>query len=456
MGTWFRAGARLILGAALVASACTVHQTSTPELAGPSEFALSLNVTATPDSLALDGGSQSAIVVETRDATGAPRPGVAIRMDIFVGSTAQDCGQLSARNVVTGTDGRATLAFTAPSLPLPYPNCANFSPGNVVTIGATPSGSNFQTANIRTATIRLVPTGVIVPPADTPTPAFVVSPAGPAASAPVSFNASTSCGGTLSGGACPSTSPRITAYSWSFGDGGTASGAVVSHNFTLAGTYNVTLTVTNDRGVSASTTQAVLVGASTSLPTALFEVSPPTPTVGQVTVFDASGSTPGAGHSIVRYSWVFGDGESKTGMIVSHDFSASGVYNVTLTVTDEAGQIKVLTKPVTVGLGTGVPLATFVVTPQSPQTVPVEITVDATGSSSVSGSTIVRYTWTFGDGPGALLGVGGTVYTSTTPSLTHQYTVPSPATPGYYTITLTVTDDKGRSSASVTRTYTVQ
>jgi PKD repeat protein len=54
--------------------------------------------------------------------------------------------------------------------------------------------------------------------------------------------------------------------------------------------------------------------------------------------FDASDSTPGTGRSIVRYDWDFGDGTEKSGVTSTHDFSPSGVYLVTLTVTDSAGQ----------------------------------------------------------------------------------------------------------------------
>src|SRR5262245_6530278 len=90
---------------ALALAACTVHKQEEPQLVGPSGLALTLRVTATPDSVLLDGGSQSAIVVDAIDANGKARSGLPLRLDIAVGATAQDCGTLSARNVVTGSDG---------------------------------------------------------------------------------------------------------------------------------------------------------------------------------------------------------------------------------------------------------------------------------------------------------------------------------------------------------------
>ena len=44
----------------------------------------------------------------------------------------------------------------------------------------------------------------------------------------------------------------IVTYAWDFGDGGTGSGATTSHIYAAPGTYQVGLTVINDRGVRAS------------------------------------------------------------------------------------------------------------------------------------------------------------------------------------------------------------
>ncbi len=49
----------------------------------------------------------------------------------------------------------------------------------------------------------------------------------------------------------------IVQYSWNFGDGGHASGRVVTHTFTGWGTFSVRLTVLDDRGASGSRTRTV-------------------------------------------------------------------------------------------------------------------------------------------------------------------------------------------------------
>ncbi len=57
----------------------------------------------------------------------------------------------------------------------------------------------------------------------------------------------------------------ITGYSWNWGDNTAAStGAVTSHPYATAGTYTVTLTVTDNQGATGSTNKQVTVTASTS------------------------------------------------------------------------------------------------------------------------------------------------------------------------------------------------
>ena len=53
----------------------------------------------------------------------------------------------------------------------------------------------------------------------------------------------------------------ITGYSWNFGDGATATGVTASRVYTAAGSYIVTLTVTDNAGATSSTTRQVTVTA---------------------------------------------------------------------------------------------------------------------------------------------------------------------------------------------------
>ena len=51
----------------------------------------------------------------------------------------------------------------------------------------------------------------------------------------------------------------ITSYSWSFGDGATAQGEIVSHTYTSQGSYTVTLVVTDDKGKTDSSQSTVVI-----------------------------------------------------------------------------------------------------------------------------------------------------------------------------------------------------
>jgi len=122
-------------------------------------------------------------------------------------------------------------------------------------------------------------------------------------------------------------------YSWSFGDGGTASGVNPSHAYAKAGTYTVTLMVTDRDSEVKSTTQQVTV---VNGPVASFTFSPNQPLEKTAVAFDGNGSfDPVAGANITSYAWSFGDGGNATGATPSHIYATYGTYTATLTLTDD-------------------------------------------------------------------------------------------------------------------------
>ncbi len=218
----------------------------------------------------------------------------------------------------------------------------------------------------------------------------------------------------------------IVKYEWDFGDGATANGVKVSHSYSKAGSYQVTLTVTDDGGWSASATLAVQIEEppANQPPAAVIE-GPSHGLVGETLAFGGSGSSDSDG-VIVRYAWDFGDGTTEDKVMVTHVYTQSGSYQVTLTVTDDGGLSASATLAVQIEEppANQLPLAVI----EGPMTAQVGQTVTFSGSSSSdSDGSIMDYAWVFGDGT---TGSGITV--------THIYTQA-----GSYQVALTVTDDGG-------------
>ena len=120
-------------------------------------------------------------------------------------------------------------------------------------------------------------------------------------------------------------------YTWAWGDGAPSGhGVAAVHDFGGAGTYAVTLTVSDGRGGSATDSQSILIQI---LPTALFLARQ----YGMTTTFDASNSFGSPGHAVASYDWNFGDGATGSGVRASHTYANPGRYTVQLNVTDAAG-----------------------------------------------------------------------------------------------------------------------
>jgi PKD repeat protein len=91
---------------------------------------------------------------------------------------------------------------------------------------------------------------------DAPVPIFTYSPLGAVMGEILTFDASNSYSTSFLG------NPTITNYAWTFGDGATGTGMIVTHVFANPTTYDVTLTVTDNNGNSRSITQTVPVQRS--------------------------------------------------------------------------------------------------------------------------------------------------------------------------------------------------
>lgn len=404
---------KLMIAVALLAAACTTKKTEPPQEAGPSEFATSLTLSASPDVLSQDGHSTSVVTVLARDANGQPLRNLSLRADIAVNSVITDFGQLSQKNVATGSDGRASIVYTAP------PAVDNLDHGTVVSILVTPLTNDARGDAARVVDIRLVPVGT-VGGGLIDVPDFTISPEAPAQLETVLFDASD-----------PKFDSTLVSYAWDFGDGSSGTGRSASHEYRDAGTFSVRLTVADTGGNTGTRSKSITVGASDN-PTADFVFSPGSPGIGEEIVFNGSGSSATPPRRIVSYEWQFGTDRSGTGMIVTKKYDTPGTYNVTLTVTDDAGNKGTATQAVTVSASSpGGLSAAFTVSPSGPLT---GQSVNFNASTSTSADPIVSYKWDFGD---------GTHTTTSSPTTSHTY-----STAGSYTVTLTLRDSQNRTATT--------
>nr|WP_172635214.1 disaggregatase related repeat-containing protein [Methanomethylovorans hollandica] len=152
---------------------------------------------------------------------------------------------------------------------------------------------------------------------------------------------------------------------------------------------------------------------------------------GSTVIFNASASTDDKG--IASYSWDFdlsnGITAEATTMTASHIYPVAGTYTATLTVIDTSGQVSTDTVQVTVSEMSvdNPPIANAGID----KTVTVGSSVTFDGSASTDDKGIASYSWDFDLS-------NGITTEATTMAASHIY-----ASPGTYTVTLTVTDTAG-------------
>ncbi|TDX01265.1 PKD domain-containing protein [Dinghuibacter silviterrae] len=215
---------------------------------------------------------------------------------------------------------------------------------------------------------------------------------------------------------------------WTFGDGGSASGASVSHDFTAPGTYTVTLTELFGT-CPASVSHPVTVKGGINPSGFVITLDSVCGAPALVTFKDTSAAA-------VAWLWNFDGkpGDTSTARTASFTYPADGTYTPTLTITNANGCTGTIGLPVTITPPSAIISNTQTLTPSDSVCAILNETFTAT-----SPDTLTQYLWTFGDGT-----------SSTGANPTHTYD-----TPGVYNISLSFITNHGCRGVSNTITVIV-
>lgn len=217
---------------------------------------------------------------------------------------------------------------------------------------------------------------------------------------------------------------RPLTFDWRIGTfaqiGGGTNG-LAAWTFSASGSYLVSLTVTDDRGASATASRTIVVEGSPPPPNAPPTVSFTHSCLALTCRFVATASD--SDGTVVGYQWDFGNtyGASTADAAVEHTYYQAGTYTVVVWAIDNGGA-RGSSAPRSVTATNAAPTARFTV-----QCAALACTFDGTASSDPD-TGIDSYWWSFGDGPHQ--GVGATQ--------AHTY-----AAAGRYTVTLTIIDVGG-------------
>jgi PKD repeat protein len=214
-----------------------------------------------------------------------------------------------------------------------------------------------------------------------------------------------------------------TSWKWNFGDGTNSTVENPSHIYNNKGTYHVTLTVKNAIGKDALTKyNYITVSDPLKAPIANFSAFPKTGITPLKVLF--TDKSTGIHNS---WKWTFGDGHTSKDKNPVHIYSQEGKYNVSLTVSNAAGNNTTTKSNYIVVNALKAPVAAFNAYPRSGYAPLKVLFIDK--STGIHNS----WKWTFGDG-----------HTSKDKSPVHRY-----SKAGNYTVSLTVSNAAGNNTTTM-------
>lgn len=199
-------------------------------------------------------------------------------------------------------------------------------------------------------------------------------------------------------------------------------GGVFTHLYNVSGTYTIVVVCIDNSGDSGNASVEITL-VDNQPPTASLSVTPTFGTSSVEITYLVTASDPDG--TVTGTLLDFGDSSSTSNLTGTHVYSAPGIYNLTLTVTDNHGAEVIVTEKVTVNAPPTADLQVSPTTGIAPESVQATVT-----ASDLEGPTTSVLNWGDGTSENVVSGV-----------YSHTY-----LTNGSFVVSLTVTDSDGVSA----------
>lgn len=185
-------------------------------------------------------------------------------------------------------------------------------------------------------------------------------------------------------------------YAWSFGDGASGTGQLVTHTYNPAGGYYlVCLTINTANGCTGTYCDSVGFSQNSNC-FANFSYLIDSVTQNSETYSFYGGGTPDNGETITQYNWTISNGYTHTGQNFQWTFTTSGYYTICLYITTSSGCTNHYCQTIYVSAGNTTGCNAYFTYSIDSASV-YQFTDQSNGDSVI----ITSWQWSFGDGTGS-------------------------------------------------------
>ena len=241
---------------------------------------------------------------------------------------------------------------------------------------------------------------------------------------------------TFDGSGSSSPQGSVTSWEWTFGDGAIGSGPVVTHVYSLPGTYTASLRITDSNSELSTATTSIVANPLAPTPPSGLTAS----NSGYLVLLNWQDNSSNetlfyiercAGVGCTNFASFVATQSANTPSYTDYGAISGQTYSYRVRAFNAGGYSPYSNiATIVAGVGNLPPSATMSITPTTGPA-PLNVMFDGTASTDPDG-TITTWSWSFGDGT---VGTGSRI--------SHNYT-----NPGTYNVNLSVTDNSGESRST--------